>query len=142
MHTSDRARVILHAAIVLLVGLLCGVPTTVEQVNGNERHWHTAHEALIMMGIWMMVTASILPSLSLEEREASALRWSAVGMGYAFVAALVVGAMIGADAFEPGGTPLRLLVFVCAILGIFLAVMTASITIRGALGALRMGTER
>jgi thiosulfate reductase cytochrome b subunit len=46
MAINDRARLIFHGAIVLLAGLLCGYPTVVESLGGEEsvRLWHTAHE--------------------------------------------------------------------------------------------------
>ena len=49
MANSDRMRVIFHGALVMLVGLLCGLPT----VNEEEpaRLWHTAHESLILIGV-------------------------------------------------------------------------------------------
>jgi hypothetical protein len=137
MHARDRARLVLHGAIVIVIGMLCGLPTVVEQVNGSERHWHTAHEALIMMGIWILATASILDVLALERRELSALVLSIVGMGYAFSVALVAGGIVNADAFEPGDTPLRFFVFIAATLGILGAFMAAGITVKGALATLR-----
>lgn len=63
MASVDRPRLIFHGAVVLLVGLLCGLPTVVEDINGSERYWHTAHEALIMMGIWILAASSVLPAL-------------------------------------------------------------------------------
>jgi hypothetical protein len=130
-------RLALHGALVIGVGLLCGLPTVLEEVNGAERHWHTAHEALIMMGIWIIATASIVDVLVLDARERSALLVSIVGMGYAFAAALVVGGVINANAFEPGSTPLQFAVFLIATAGILGAAMATGITIKGALAALR-----
>jgi len=137
MSGNDRARIILHGGIVITVGLLCGLPTTVEQISGNERHWHTAHEALIMMGIWMLVASSYMDALALERRERTAFLWSLMGMGYAFAIALVLGGIANVDAFDPGHTPLHFAVFLAALAGIFGAVMTAAITIKGALAAIR-----
>lgn len=50
MPNTARLRLLLHGAIVLLMGLLCGLPTTIEAMSESARFWHTAHEALIMMG--------------------------------------------------------------------------------------------
>jgi hypothetical protein len=72
MAINDRARLIFHGAIVLLAGLLCGYPTVVESLGGEEsvRLWHTAHEALIMMGIWILAMSSVRPALVLGRRGA------------------------------------------------------------------------
>jgi hypothetical protein len=88
MARDDRARLVFHGAIVLLVGLLCGLPTVIEAMHESERFWHTAHEALIMMGVWMLAASSMLPALVLQRREAAGLVWSFLAMGYSFATAL------------------------------------------------------
>lgn len=133
MATSDRLRLVFHGAIVLLVGLLCGLPTVVESMNGESvRYWHTAHEALIMMGIWMLAESSVLPVLALERREAAALFWSLIAMGYGFITALVIGGAIGVSPFSPGHTPTAFIAFLAAVAGIGGAIVAASLTIMGA----------
>ena len=133
MTTGDhRPRLVLHGAVVLLVGLLCGLPTVSEDAGGVERHWHTAHEALIMMGVWMFAAAGILPALVLPQREQRALIWSLLLMGYGFATALVVGGIAGVSAFQPGNSPVNVAAFVAATAGILGAVMAALITLRGA----------
>lgn len=140
MINHDRARLVFHGAIVLLVGLLSGLPTTVESINESSRVWHTAHEALIMMGVWILAESSVLPSLVLGPREGSALVWSLLAMGYGFMAALVIGGINGTSAFEPGGTPVTLAAFVAAVIGILGAFMATALTLMGARGALK-GTQ-
>ena len=81
MSPLNRPRLIFHGAVLLLVGLFCGIPTAVETIDGAARAWHTAHEALIMMGIWLLAESSVLPALVLEEREGSVLVWSLIAMG-------------------------------------------------------------
>jgi hypothetical protein len=134
---NDRARLILHGAIVLLVGLLCGLPTVIESSTESVRFWHTAHEALIMAGVWMLAESSVLPVLLPPRREAAALIWSLLTMGYGFVAALVIGGVIGASPFEPGGTPAAFAAFLAAVVGILGAVMAAALTLLGARAALK-----
>src|SRR6266511_643320 len=96
MVNSDRARLVLHGAIVLLVGQLCGLPTVSESMAGDAvRFWHTAHEALIMIGIWMITASSALPVIVLGPRERWALIWTLLTMGYGFMTALIMGGIIG-----------------------------------------------
>ena len=86
-----RLRLVFHGAIVLMVGLLSGLPTVVESLNGDAvRVWHTAHEALIMMGIWLLVMSSVVPVLVLARREATVLFGALLAMGYGFIVALVL----------------------------------------------------
>ena len=134
---NERLRLVLHGAIVLLVGLLCGLPTTVESLSGSERHWHVAHEGLIMMGVWMLVSSSILSGLLLGAKEAAALFWALLAMGYGFLVSLVIGGVIDADVFSPGGTVANNVAFVCSVLGIGGAIIAASLIIMGAWAALK-----
>jgi hypothetical protein len=115
MADKDRLKLIFHSAIVLLVGLLCGLPTAIEASTQSVRFWHTAHEALIMMGIWILAASSARPVLVLDGREASALIWSFLAMGYGFTTALVIGGVIGRSPFSPGGTPVTFIAFLSAV---------------------------
>jgi hypothetical protein len=137
MADNDRLRLIFHGAIVLLVGLLCGLPTVIESSNESVRFWHTAHEALIMMGIWILAASSVLPALVLERREASGLVWSLLAMGYGFMTALVIGGVIGTSPFTPGGTPAAFTAFLGAVVGILGAVVATALTLMGARAALK-----
>lgn len=133
----DRLRLIFHGAIVLLVGLLAGLPTTTETIDGAARHWHTTHEALIMMGVWMLAASSVLPQLVLDAAELKALVWSHLLMGYGFMVALIIGGVAGVEVFSPGATPANLGAFVAAVLGILGAIGAAALTIKGAWTALQ-----
>ena len=78
MANSDRLRVVFHGAVVVLVELLCGLPAVTESASESMRLWHTAHEALIMIGVLLLATSSVLPVLVLPRREASGLIWSLI----------------------------------------------------------------
>jgi hypothetical protein len=134
---TDRLRLIFHGAVVVLIGLLAGLPTVVESINGAERFWHTAHEALIMIGIYILAASAVVPVLVLERRENSFLVWAYLAMGYGFVIALVMGGIVGANAFEPGGTPIRFIAFLAAVIGIAGAFLATGLTIIGARTALK-----
>ena len=137
MTNTDRLRLTFHGAIVLLIGLLSGLPTVVESINESGRYWHTAHEALIMMGIWMLAMSAVLPALVLERREMTVLFRSLLMMGYGFSVALVIGGVVGANAFEPGGTPATFTAFVAAVVGIGGAFVATGLTLMGARAALK-----
>jgi hypothetical protein len=137
MTNNGRLRLIFHGAVVLLVGLLCGLPTVIESSTESVRFWHTAHEALIMMGIWILATSSVVPALVLERREAAGLVWSLLAMGYGFMTALVIGGVIGVSPFEPGHTPAAFTAFLGSTVGILGAVMATALTLMGARAALK-----
>jgi hypothetical protein len=129
---TDRVRLIFHGAIVLLTGLLSGLPTVVESLNESSRVWHTAHEALILMGVWMLAASSVAPVLTLPGRERAAWVGAHLLMGYGFAVALVLGGIVGVSPFSPGDTPASVVAFIAATLGIFGAVVAVVFTIRGA----------
>ena len=137
MTNTDRIRLIFHGTIVLIFGLLSGLPTVIEVADGGGRYWHTAHEALIMVAVWFYAEAAIQPSLVLDAREATALRWAMMMLGYGFTTALVLAGIAGAEAFAPGTTPLTFTAFVAALIGILGAFLTAGITLLGARAALK-----
>jgi hypothetical protein len=129
---------VLHGAIVLLVGQLAGLPTATESLAGDTvRFWHTAHEALIMVGILMIAASSALPVIVLGARERLALVWTLFGLGYGFMVALTLGGIVGVSPFAPGHTPAAFLAFLAAIVGIFGAVVSSALMIMGARAALK-----
>ena len=135
MVDTDRLKLIFHGAIVLLVGLLSGLPTAVEAIDESARFWHTAHEALIMMGVWMLAASSVRSALVLDKREAAVLLWSFLAMGYGFMIALVLGGVLGVSPFAPGGTPATFIAFLSAVVGILGAFVATAVTLIGVRGA-------
>ena len=133
MTHSDRTRVLFHGAIVMLVGMLSGLPTVPEQEP--MRLWHTAHEAQIMLGVIMIGVSSAMPVLVLERREARALIWTSLAMGYGLMTGTIMQAVLGHTAFSPSTNPWLMAAFLANVVGIFGSVMTASLTIMGASAA-------
>jgi hypothetical protein len=130
MTDNNRVRVVFHGAVVMLVGLLCGLPT----VNEEEpaRLWHTAHESLILIGILLFAMSSVLPLLTLPKRESTALVWALLATGYGLMVGLVLQAITGQHAFGPSSNPVLMFAFVANATGMFGSVLTASLTIMGA----------
>ena len=84
-----------------------------------------------------LATSSVLPALVLGRREASGLVWSLLMMGYGFMVALVIGGVVGANAFAPGGTPATVIAFLAALVGILGAFVATGLTLMGARAALQ-----
>jgi hypothetical protein len=121
---------VFHGAVVMLVGLLCGLPT----VNEEEpaRLWHTAHESLILIGILLFAMSSVLPLLTLPKRESTALVWSLRATGYGLMVGLVLQGITGQHAFGPSNDPVLMFAFIANATGMLGSVLTASLTIMGA----------
>ena len=136
-----QRRLVLHGAIILLVGLLCGYAAVVEETSRSGRVWTAAHSALLMLGVWLIASAAILPLLELAPRERDALLISLTGGAYSFVTAVVIQAITGIRAISPDVSGISLVAFaanVLAVLGTFLA---ASLTAMGAWNALRSSPQ-
>ncbi|MFQ6047391.1 MAG: hypothetical protein ACE5PT_13720 [Gemmatimonadales bacterium] len=137
MTSNNRERLIFHGAIVLFVGLLCGFPAAAEW-SGEPLHlWLSAHLGLVMTGIWLLATASVLPSLVLERREASVLVWSLLATAYGFMTAGLIEAVTRARAFQPTGSPANLVAFVGNAVGVLGALLGVLLTLMGARAALK-----
>jgi hypothetical protein len=109
-------------ALVLIIGLVAGFPAVAEWGVDGLDSWRSAHLSLIVVGLWVMVTAAIRPALALERRESAALPRSVITTSYALVVAVLVFALTGHRGIEPGGPPANLIAFagnVVAILGVW-----------------------
>jgi hypothetical protein len=137
MIDDNRVRIVFHGAVVMLVGLLCGLPT----VNEEEpaRLWHTAHESLILIGVLLFAMSSVLPLLTLPKRESTALMWSLRATGYGLMVGLVLQAITEQHAFGPSSNPVLMFAFLANATGMLGSVLTASLTIMGARVASRVG---
>ena len=134
---ETQRRLVLHGSMVLLVGVFCGIPSVVEVSTGSSRMWQGAHAALLLLGVWLLATAAILPLLLLEAREAAGLRWSLLLMAYSFMVAVIVQALTGVRALGPDPSPLNMLAFAANLLAVLGTFLSASLTAMGAWNALR-----
>lgn len=98
----------LHGAIVVFLGVLCGFPFwwAIIRERGADaiRAWRVAHTTLISDGLLLLVVALLSPHLALGPGVARLLAWALVASAYGFVFALGVGAWVG----ERGLTPVPL----------------------------------
>lgn len=134
---ETQRRLVFHGSVILLIGLFCGVPSVVEVSAGSGRMWQGAHSALLILGVWLIATAAVLPLLLLEQREATALKRSLLLMAYSFMVAVIVQALTGVRVFGPDRSPLNMLVFLANALAVLGAFLSASLTALGAWNALR-----
>lgn len=133
MSNTDRLRIVVHGAIVVLVGLFCGFGAVNEP--DVERLWHTAHEGLIMIGILMLTISSVMPVLALPKRESIALVWALLAMGYGLMTGLVLQGILGEHAFSPTTSPSLMIAFIGNALGMGGSVISVSLTLMGAINA-------
>src|SRR4051812_8305335 len=110
-----QLRILLHGLVVLLVGLLCGVPygRAITHDWGEEavRAWRVAHFGLVVGGIWLIVVAGISNLFVLTTRSIALLIYSVVTSAYGFTVALVVAAIAGVRGLELAGPAVNVVVF-------------------------------
>lgn len=132
-----QRRLVLHGAIILLIGLLCGYAAVVEEASRSGRAWQAAHSALLLLGVWLIATAAVLPLLELPRRERNALLLSLAGGAYSFMTAVIIQAATGVRAVSPDVSGISLVAFAANLLAVLGTILAASLTILGAWNALR-----
>lgn len=134
---NAQRRLVLHGAIILLVGLLCGYPSIVEEANRSGRMWTAAHSALLTLGVWLIASAAVLPLLELPRRERKALLLTLTSGAYSFTTAVVIQAATGVRAISPDVSGISLVAFAANLLAVLGTILAASLTVMGAWNALR-----
>ena len=136
-----QRQILLHGLIVLLVGLLCGVPygRAITDGWGEEavRGWRLAHFSLVIGGIWLLATAAVSDLLVLGRRGIAILVCSAVTSGYAFTLALIVGASGGVRGLEATGPVLNVVAFAGNMVASVASLVWVVVSMVGAIAALR-----
>lgn len=139
MDAPDRHRSLLalHGAVVLLLGLLSGLPAVSEELAGLQpTTWRAAHGALLLAGVWLLATSALLPSLVLPPRQRKALTWSLLTMAYAFATAVLIQAMTGVRALAPHATASSWIAYLANLATVPSGVLAAVLTLLGARSAL------
>ena len=136
-----QLQIFFHGLIVVLVGILCGVPygQAITHGWGEEavRGWRLAHFSLVFGGIWLLVVAAVSHLLVLSSRGITILVCSVVTSGYAFTLALIVAATSGVRGLEATGPVLNLVAFVGNIVASLASLVWVAVSLVGAVRALR-----
>jgi len=136
-----QTQLLLHGAIVLFIGLLCGIPFAVAAGNawGEEavRAWRVAHTGGAAVGLMLLAIGAVLPRLVLGNRAAASLAWSLVASGYSFTLGVLVAATAGVRGLQAAGPAPNWVVFVSYAVGTVGAILGVVLLIVGAAAALR-----
>ena len=115
MDTQPIHCLLIHGTIVLLFGLLSGLPfwiTIIRKKSGDAiRGWRVAHTTLIGCGMLLILAGLANIYINLTEGLRTLLVWALVVSGYSFTFALVVGAGTGRRALLPTSNALDILLF-------------------------------
>ena len=136
-----QTQLILHGAIVLFIGLLCGIPFTVAAGSawGENvvRAWRVAHSGGAAVGLMLLAIGAVMPRLVLGDRPAAMLVWSLGLSAYCFTLGVLVAAMAGVRGLQAAGPALNGVVFAAYAVGAIGALLGVAVLIVGAAVALR-----
>lgn len=126
MDTSAR-HLVLHGAIVLLIGLLCGAPYG-HAINRNApahiiHSWRVAHASLPMGGILMLTVAALLSHFSVEVYVKWLISSAFIASSYAFCVSLPLAALVGYRGLSGEGPPAAKVVYAGNVVGAWLSVI-------------------
>jgi hypothetical protein len=115
MTERDQSRMLFHGAVVLLIGLLAGIPMG-EAITGQwgedaVRAWRVAHVGVVAAGIMLVAIAPALRLVALGPRPARWLVGAFVASAYGGTVALTAGAILGVRGLEPGHSLANTVVF-------------------------------
>lgn len=91
MAKRGALRLVLNGAILMLVGMLVGIPglafTSLSMNDEFRLFYRQTHLIPIAQGAWMIASGAVLPSLALSDVLASTLVWSMIVSGYSLLVA-------------------------------------------------------
>ena len=120
MMSSPVIYLILHGSIIILIGLLVGLPlrsSILRKAEDKANAWRVAHSVLIMDGLMMALVGMLLPRLSLSQVMIGASVWSLVASGYGFAVAFTAGAWKGLRGLSARPFGLNTVLFVAHVVG-------------------------
>lgn len=120
---------VLHAAIILLFGLLLGAPFARAIKSGAPAHivnsWRVAHLSLPVGAVLMLGVAALLPMLAPPPALAWVLTGSLIVSSYAFAVSLPLAAITGQRGLAREETGTGKLVYAGNLLGAWSSIVSA-----------------
>jgi len=108
-------QLILHGAIIALIGTLCGIPFARAIVGRKDeaivRGWRVAHTGILATGVAIVVMGLAIPHLKGSPSLVSAMVWATIISGYAFAIGLTLGPFVGQRGLRPRGPLANMLVY-------------------------------
>ena len=132
-------QLILHGAVILLVGFLCGAPLGSASVRGKDeaaRAWRVAHSSLILGGVLLLALAGVISHLELSAFGLALLVWAFVASSYVFAVVLPLAAHYGHRGLTSAPPFLNRILYLGNMVGAGGLLLGAIVFLWGAYGAL------
>lgn len=118
----QQKQLLLHGAVILLIGFACGAPMGRSIVRGRPeavvRAWRVAHSSLVAGGALLLVLAGVVGHLKLTGWALSLMAAAFIASSYAFALALPLGAHYGVRGLTAEPPGLNKVVYLGNILGV------------------------
>lgn len=135
-------QLLFHGAIVMLIGLLSGIPygSAINKKQEEEvvRAWRVAHSGLAMGGTTMIAIAAVINQLDINAIAVNILVWSSIVSGYGFCLALPYGAWVGHRGLAVGKTIPSNIVYTGNIIGAWGSLISTLALIFGCLESMKI----
>jgi len=148
MRERLQASMIVHGALVFIVGLLAGFPfafVTLGKIAlwpapgsidvhmpGDVRAWHMAHLEGILNGLTLFAVAAIMPQLRLGERGLKVIAWTLIVTAWGNMIASLIGPLFGGRGLEFGGSVSNSLMYVLFVIAVATVLIALGLVVRGA----------
>ncbi len=142
MTRRDAMQVVFHGTLLLLLGMLAGIPladaVTREAAGAAAHGWAVIHDTFLLFGVMLLALGAVWERLVLGARAGSLLLGSLVVSVYVSVVVMVLAAVTGVSGLSPAGLLGGLLFagLMVAFVGFLLA---TALTVRGAYAGWRTG---
>jgi hypothetical protein len=107
MEQRAQLRILFHGAIILLIGMLLGIPYAFAITDnwGDEavHAWRVAHVGIAAAGLLLLIVGAVFEPLELTPQARQRLVQAILLSGYGFTVSLPLAAMAGVRGLEPGG---------------------------------------
>lgn len=135
MDKDKQRQLVLHAIVIIFLGLVAGFPfvTAIQSGTPEEvRAWRMAHLEGVINGLLMLAVAGVGSVIVLDARKQALVVWGLIITGYGNIVASIVGASTGFRGLEPAGPAANWVVFVLFTLGIVAVVVALALVAYGA----------
>lgn len=132
MDSSSRASLVFHGVVVIVLGLLAGIPYALViggDLSGEVRAWRMVHLEGVLNGLLMVAIGAAGGSLVLSAARGRLLVWCFIVAGYGNVVASATAALFGVRGLTPAGPAsnfVTYLIFMAAVVGVLLGLGIAA----------------
>lgn len=141
MQYRFQLQLLLHGTIMMLIGLLAGLPLMLAIDLGwgdaSVHSWAVAHTSVTLTGVAFIAISAAFDHLVHGALEAAILVRSLLLCAYTFTVGLMVVGMAGVRGLAPIGPALNWVAFILFVIGAFAVVFGVATMILGAFRALR-----